>query len=395
MEMEPLCLLQPREGLRRLERVRGAMAGAGIDALLACDFATIYYLSGRVFDGFALIPASDDPVWFVKRPVHLGGERVCHIRKPEDIPAWLERFGLETPARLGLEMDLCAYSLVERLKAVFPSAECVNGSQALRVARSVKTGEELAKVRLSGARHVGVYSRVPSLYTTGMTDYELQTAIEYLSRKEGCLGQFRISGSSMELFMGNVICGESADAPSPYDFAMGGRGMDPSLPVGASGEEIRPGCTVMVDVNGNFTGYMTDMTRVYSLGSLPKLALDAHQCSVDIHREFRRLAVAGTPAKALYEMAEGMARERGLEKYFMGHAQHAGFVGHGVGIEINELPVIAPRSRNILEEGNVVALEPKFVIPGVGAVGIENTYIIGADGAECVTDAPEEIIPLD
>lgn len=393
--MEPLNLLQPQESLTRVGKVRRAMADAGFDALLASDFATIYYLSGRVFDGYALITADADPVWFVRRPIHLGGERVCMIRKPEEIPGWIERLGMAVPGRLGLEMDLCSYSLVERLRAVFPAAECVNASQALRVARSVKTAAELEKVRLSGARHVGVYSRIPSLYTTAMTDYELQIAIEYLSRKEGCLGQFRISGSSMELFMGNVICGESADAPSPYDFAMGGKGMDPSLPVGASGEEIRPGCTVMVDVNGNFTGYMTDMTRVYSLGTLPKLALDAHQCSVDIHREFRRLAVAGTPAKALYEMAEGMARERGLEKYFMGHAQHAGFVGHGVGIEINELPVIAPRSRDILEVGNVVALEPKFVIPGVGAVGIENTYIIGTEGAECVTAAPEEIISLD
>ena len=393
--MEPLSLLLPRESFMRVEKVRRAMADAGFDALLACDFATIYYLAGRVFDGFALIPADDDPVWFVKRPVHLGGERVCHIRKPEEIPAWLERFGSAAPTRLGLEMDLCSYSLVERLKAVFPAAECVNGSPALRVARSVKTPAELEKVRLSGTKHVGVYSRIPSLYTTGMTDYELQTAIEYLSRKEGCLGQFRISGSSMELFMGNVISGDSADAPSPYDFAMGGRGMDPSLPVGASGEEIRPGCTVMVDVNGNFTGYMTDMTRVYSLGTLPKLALDAHQCSIDIHAEFRRMAASGASARALYEMAENMARERGFEKYFMGHAQHAGFVGHGVGIEINELPVLAPRSRDILEAGNVVALEPKFVIPGVGAVGIENTYIIGEDGAECVTAAPEEIISLD
>lgn len=393
--MEPLSLLELRESFLRVEKVRRAMSDAGFDALLACDFATIYYLAGRVFDGFALISVADDPVWFVKRPVHLGGERVCHIRKPEEIPGWLERFGVAAPSRLGLEMDLCSYSLVERLKSVFPAAECVNASGALRAARSVKTDEELAKVRLSGAKHVGVYSRIPSLYTTGMTDYELQIAIEYLSRKEGCLGQFRISGSSMELFMGNVISGESADAPSPYDFAMGGKGMDPSLPVGASGEEIRPGCTVMVDVNGNFTGYMTDMTRVYSLGTLPKLALDAHQCSIDIHREFRRLAVPGASAKALYEMAEGMARERGFEKYFMGHTQHAGFVGHGVGIEINEQPVIAPRSRDILEAGNVVALEPKFVIPGVGAVGIENTYIIGAAGAECATDAPEEIISLD
>ena len=97
--MEPLSLLLPRESFMRVEKVRRAMADAGFDALLACDFATIYYLAGRVFDGFALIPADDDPVWFVKRPVHLGGERVCHIRKPEEIPAWLERVGWAGPPR--------------------------------------------------------------------------------------------------------------------------------------------------------------------------------------------------------------------------------------------------------------------------------------------------------
>ena len=89
-----------------------------------------------------------------------------------------------------------------------------------------------------------------------------------------------------------------------------------------------------------------------------------------------------------------MAVEAGLKEYFMGHRQKAGFVGHGLGIEINELPVIAPRSRDIIADGNVIAFEPKFVIPGVGAVGIENTYIIHADSAECVTSAPEELIDL-
>ncbi len=90
-----------------------------------------------------------------------------------------------------------------------------------------------------------------------------------------------------------------------------------------------------------------------------------------------------------------MAADAGMEEYFMGHRYHAGFVGHGVGIEVNELPVLAPRSRDILEAGNVIAVEPKFVIPGIGAVGIENTYIVrDSGGAERITDAPEDITPL-
>ena len=87
-------------------------------------------------------------------------------------------------------------------------------------------------------------------------------------------------------------------------------------------------------------------------------------------------------------------KEAGLEEYFMGLKQKAGFIGHGVGIEVNEMPVIAPRSRDILEAGNVIALEPKFVIPSVGAVGIENTYVVRDNGLECLTNAPEEIAEL-
>ncbi|MDE6489892.1 MAG: aminopeptidase P family protein, partial [Muribaculaceae bacterium] len=171
-------------------------------------------------------------------------------------------------------------------------------------------------------------------------------------------------------------------------------GADPSLPVGADGTEIRRGNTVMVDMNGNFNGYMTDMTRVFSLGEVSPLARKAHACSVRIASELAAMAVPGIEAKAMYEEALAIVRGEKLEAYFMGHRQHAGFIGHGVGIEINELPVIAPRSRDVIALGNVIALEPKFVIPGTGAVGIENTYVATEAGLSVLTESPEEIIDL-
>ncbi|MDE6146342.1 MAG: M24 family metallopeptidase, partial [Muribaculaceae bacterium] len=120
----------------------------------------------------------------------------------------------------------------------------------------------------------------------------------------------------------------------------------------------------------------------------------AHQCSIDICHELARRGKPGADCKQLYETALNIAREAGFADCFMGHKYHAGFVGHGVGIQINELPVLAPRSKMVLTEGNVIAIEPKFVIEGVGAVGIENTYICTADGLECITNAPEELIQL-
>lgn len=386
-------MLWPRDEFElRLSKIRAEMSRERIDALLISDNANKYYLTGRVYAGYAWIPLRGMPVFFVRRPVELEGDGVEYIRKPEDM---VRTAGLNVPARLAMELDVTPYSGIERLKAIFPGSEVANGSALMRGVRAVKTELAVDMMRRSGVKHVHVYSRIPYLYQPGMSDIELQVEIERLSRLEGCLGQFRISGDSMELYMGNLLAGDNADAPSPYDFAMGGEGMDPSLPVGADGTIIKPGMTVMVDMNGNYNGYMTDMTRVYALGDISDLAMKAHQCSIDIHHTLRDMMRPGAEAKELWRVADEMVEARDLKAYYMGHRQHAGFIGHGLGIEINELPVIAPRSRDILAENNVIALEPKFVIPHVGAVGIENTYVVKADSAECLTPAPEEIIKFD
>lgn len=387
-----IILLTHDEQQLRLGRVRQLMGQAGLDAMLVADFANLYYLTGRVYCGFAYIGRNDgDQIYFVKRMENLHGDGVVNIRKPEQMA---ESILLDTPAVLGLELDLMSYNMAGRIRNTFAGAQIKDGTDVMRKARAVKTEEELNKLRRSGILHEGVYRRIPRLYREGMTDIEFEIEIEKALRLDGNLGEFRISGDTMESHMGSLITGENADVPSPYDFAMGGAGLDASVPTGACGELIKPHCSVMVDLCGNFTGYMTDMTRTFALDSLEELAMEAHQCSVDIIDRLREMGKPGVAAADLYKTAMEMVEERGLTSYFMGHKQHAGFIGHGVGIEINELPVIAPRSRDILELHNVVALEPKFVIPHVGAVGIESTFIVQPDGLECITNAPTEIISL-
>lgn len=389
---QPLNLLPESEQQLRLGRLRRLMADASLPAILVTDLANIFYLTGRVYNGYIYIPAEGNPVYFVRRPVELEGDGVVYIRKPEQMT---ESIGLDLPEAVGLELDLLPYNSVMRLRAALGDTIATpNASPVLRAARSVKTAMELEALRLSGIKQEHIYRLIPKLYREGMRDIELQVEIERALRLEGCLGQFRISGDSMEIYMANILTGRNADNPTPYDFAMGGAGLDPSLPVGANGEIIKDHTTVMVDANGNFTGYMTDMTRTFSLGTIEELAVKAHDTSIAICDAIAKAARPGTEAKSLWKIAETMAADAGLSEYFMGHTQKAGFVGHGVGIEINELPVLAPRSRDIIAEGNVIAVEPKFVIPKVGAVGIENTYIVGRDATECITRAPEPLTPL-
>lgn len=390
---QQLLLLTSEEHELRLSKLRAQMSQSAVDAVLITDNANIYYLSGRVFAGYIYVPAAGMPIFFLRRPVGLVGDGVVYIRKPEDIPASLS---LDIPGSIGLELGTLSYNDAQRLMNVFGGIKFMDATPMLQACRAVKTEEEIGKIAASGVKQERVYRRIPHLYHEGMTDLELQIEIERVSRLEGCLGQFRISGDSMELYMGNVLAGENADNPTPYDFAMGGAGIDPSLPVGGNGSIIMRSDSVMVDVNGNYTGYMTDMTRTFTPEGVSDHAMRAHQCSIDICHTLQSMMQPGVEAKTLYEKAEEMAREAGLYDYFMGHRQKAGFVGHGVGIEINERPVVAPRSRDILAAGNVIALEPKFVIPGTGAVGIENTYVVESQGpARCLTNAPEQLVTFE
>lgn len=381
--------------IARIAKIQSLLIVNEMQAMLVSNNVNLYYTSGRIVSGYVYIPAEGDVHYFVRRPVALTGQNVHYISKPELIPGILSELGIELPSEIGLELDLASASLAQRLGTVFANATIKNASGIMRLARAVKDDYELDELRKSGVKHAQSYCNIKSLYKDGMTDLELQIEIERLLRLNGCLGQFRISGDSMEIFMGNLICGENADAPAPYDFAMGGAGINATLPVGCNGTEIKPGMAVMVDMNGNFTGYMTDMTRVFSLGKLPELAIKAHECSRRIVKELAEMGRPGVEAKALYEHAMAIVKEEDLEPYFMGYTQKAGFIGHGVGLEVNELPVLAPRSRDILLAGNTIALEPKFVIPQVGAVGVENTYVVTDGGMELLTPASEEIISLD
>jgi Xaa-Pro aminopeptidase len=227
-----------------------------------------------------------------------------------------------------------------------------------------------------------------------MTDLDLQYEIERIMRQLGSIGIFRAFGNNMDIFMGSVLTGPNAAAPSPYDFALGGGGAHAGLPIGANGSLIRKGQSVMVDMAGNFTAYITDMTRVYAYGTLPDQAYQAHQASINMHRWLTDNGKPGLSCAVLYEQSLQSAADAGFGNCFMGVRQQAKFTGHGVGVEINELPVLTGRSQERLQPGMTFAYEPKFVIPETGAVGVENTYLVTETGIEKLTVLEEEIVAL-
>ncbi len=381
------------ELIARRDKIRWLMNQQNIDAaLIACNI-NLLYTYGQIISGYLYLPLHAPARIFVKRPNNIKGEFVFNIRKPEQIIDIIQEQGLPLPQKLMLEADELSYTEYTRLAKMFPEAEIVNGTPIIRQARTIKTAMEIEMFRRSGIAHAKAYNNIPSVYRAGMTDREFSIEIERLMRLEGNLGVFRVFGQSMEIFMGSVLTGDNAAAPSPFDFALGGEG-DPTLPVGLNGTPLKEGCSVMVDMGGNFNGYMGDMSRVFSIGKLTDEAYTAHQVCLDIQNELIGMVKPGTVCEDLYNKAIDMVTKAGFADRFMGIEQQARFIGHGIGLEINEMPVIAPRMKQELEVGMVFALEPKIVIPGVGPVGVENSWVVTADGVEKLTNCEESIIEL-
>ncbi|MDR0685856.1 MAG: Xaa-Pro peptidase family protein [Dysgonamonadaceae bacterium] len=360
------------------------------DACLICTFVNQYYLTGRLFKGYVYLPAEGETLFFVQREADLPDSQVHRIRKPEDIPGILKSLNYPLPKTLFLEAGQIPYNDFLRLETIFSPAKTGDATALLRRARMIKSAWEIEQIRISAGKHVEAYGEIPSLFRPGMRDIDFQIEIERLMRRHGSLGVFRTFGD-MDIFMGSLLTGDNASAPSPYDFALGGAGMSPCLPVGCSGETIHEGNAVMIDFAGNFTAYLSDMTRVLAFGKLPSEVLRAHQLSIDMQARLEEEVREGVTCSSVWRWSLAMAEKAGFGGNFMGTRFRAKFVGHGIGLEINEPPVLTARSEDVFLENMVFAYEPKFVFEGVGAVGNENTFIVHSDGIERLTTFDETI----
>lgn len=383
----------------KVKKIHSILKEQGLQNILLRSIPNCLYITGSVSQSFILVDRSRElPIIFLERPTNtLEGypeELIYSIRKPELIPDILSELGLSINEQSALELGYLPFTEYQRLSKLSPNGVSdIDGSTLMREVRSIKTETELTETRRVAQIHAEIYRLVPKFYRPGITELELQHELEYQMRRRGSIGIFRVFGARMEIHMGNVIAGDNADNPAPYDFTMGGKGVF-AMPMGASGQEILPGTALMVDLSGNYGVYQSDITRTYYLGELPKEVIRAHHLSIEFQRWFESYAKDGAPVAEVYNHFLRRAEEEGFAEYFMGHENQVKFVGHGVGIEINEPPVLTARSKDIFRANMVIALEPKFVFPKVGAVGLENTYIIGRDGAENITPLPEALIPL-
>jgi Xaa-Pro dipeptidase len=374
----------PRDEIdRRLAALRSALVDDGLDGALIVQHTDLAYFSGTNQQAHLVVPVGGEPVLLVRRVLERARaesplERIEPLRSLAALAAALASAGLDSGTRIGLELDVLPARLYLGYGRRLPDHDLDDCSPAVRRVRARKSDWELARMRL---------------IRPGIAESQVQLEVERVLRLAGHQGQLRFRGFNQEMHYGQVLAGPSGAVSGYSDSPLCGPGPNPVLGKGPDGHVLELGDPVIADLVGGHDGWLADQTRTFAVGRLDADLHTAHDCAVAILRAVEAELRPGTPAGTLYDLAEGMAVDAGLEDHFMGAGpQRVRFLGHGVGMEIDELPVLAPGFDEPLEEGNVIAVEPKFVFPGRGAVGIENMYAVTADGFETMTTAPEELI---
>jgi len=373
----------------------------GIEGALLVQRADTLYYTGTAQNVHAYIPVEGKPIVlayrdFARAQIESSWE-VIPLKGISKIPDYIREAGLPLPRLLGLELDVLPVNQFERYRKTFPDVSFVDVSAEIRRARSVKSEWELARLEESAQIFPEVLEFAKEVLHPGMTEVELEGLLEGKARALGHGGYVRMRGFDSEFHVGAITSGARAATGGCFDGPVNGQGVSIAHPNGPSMSQIQVGEPIVVDMVTVVNGYQIDQTRILSLGPLSQELLMAYDIARQVEEKIRCALIPGRVAGEVYdEILTWVHENTPFENNFMGFGtSRVRFVGHGVGLDLDELPTISKGSKEVLKTGMVVAIEPKFVFPGVGAVGIEDTVVIEADmGARYLSVTPRELIVL-
>ena len=386
--MVPLKEIEARQA-----RLRTRLQEQGVDGALYVYPIDVFYFTGTRQNSTLWIPASGDPTLFVRRSfTRAKDESLVADTRPfpssRDFPSF---FGAEI-RRVGCTFDVMPVQYFTYYSGLLPGRELVDISRINRDLRSVKSPWEQERIRVSGRRLADVFAQVPHFLVRGMRETDLAAEIEYRLKKAGSEGNVRARSFGQEM-IGLTTSGYRAAVPGSFDGPVTGKGISNAAPYGPSIETIQEGEPIMLDFAGIWDGYLTDISRIFAMGDLSPELKKAFDVACAIQNHLADGLRPGSICEDLYTSAVAMAGEAGLGDFFMGcNGEQVRFVGHGLGLELDEHPIIAKGFREALQEGQAVALEPKFIFPGQGVVGIENTFLVTPSGGEKLTTLADDIV---
>lgn len=393
----PSLLFVPSSEIEsRLRCFQELMAQEGLESVLICQNVDLFYFSGTMQPGYLYIPVQEEPVFFSKKNMERTLEEsplntILALSSSKKIPSLLSERGLSLPQTLGLEMDVLPANSYLQLRNIFKNSQIMDASILIRKCRMIKSPWEIQNLLRSSQMMTQMVIEVPRIFRPGMTEIELAGLIEAFLRKAGHQGFTRLRGFNQEIVYGHVLSGPEGIKASYIDSPTGGIGLGPAFSQGAGLKPIRPHEPISVDSVGCYNGYFVDQTRMFSFGEPESPVKEAFQAILQIQNSIVQKAQPGVPCEQLYFWALEEAVQLGYKTQFMGtDLSQVPYIGHGVGLELDELPIIGQKFDWPLAPGMVLALEPKLFLPEYGLVGLENTYQMTETGLRLITTATDE-----
>jgi Xaa-Pro dipeptidase len=385
----------------RCKKLQEYMVSDSLDAVIIVQNADLFYFTGTVQNGNLYVPASGQPLFMVRKEtgrarMESGLKEVVQFSSLKEIPAILARYGYSEPKRIGLELDVLPVNFFERYRTLYPNATFSDATPLIRKVRMIKSHYEIHLMKDAADQVDRVYRRAREIIRVGMTDLDVAAELEFTARKDGHQGLIRMRGFNSDICYGQIFSGTDSAVPAYSDTPLGGMGLNPSFGQGAGLKRIEPHEPVIIDFAGCVDGYLSDQTRIFSVGELPDKLRRAYDDMLEIQGVMTQVAETGMSWGALYDLCFNRAVDMGYVDSFMGaKGSQVSFIGHGLGVEIDEYPFIARGfSQMLLESGMVFAFEPKVVFPGVGAIGIENTFYLSNEGLKRLTHSSDELVIL-
>ena len=384
----------------RIKNLQKKLDENNIDAALILQKADLFYFTGTIQDAHLYVPADKDPILMVYKDrkrarAESSIKNLVPLENVRQICSLLRDYGYSLPHILGMELDVLPANLYFNYQSLFEHAKIIDVSHHLRLIRAVKSAYEIDLIQKAAHLSDQVAGSVKEFLHEGISEIELAGKVEARARKLGHPGIVRMRLWGSELFYGHLLSGRSAAVPSYLSSPTGGIGVSPAVAQSAGLRPIQRGEPVLVDYVFVLNGYMSDHARIFALGNLSDDLIKAHEAMLKVQVFIKKEAKPKVKAGKLYDMALELTKEFGYEKYFMGVGdRRIRFVGHGIGLELDEYPFLAKGQELELEKGMTIALEPKLIFPGKGVVGIENTHVVTDEGLKQLTHFKEMIVIL-
>ncbi len=398
-----MTAIPPDEILGRIQKLQALLSASEptIDVALVLDQVNQYYLSGTIQSAHLLVPAEGEATLLVRKVLERAQEEspienIKPFSSLKNLSAELELVAGPRPWRIGIELDVLpakTFSLYQKILG--DSVEFVDISPTIAQLRSVKSSWELEQIRTSAQINQKLYEAMPEILSPELSTYELQSVLNCRACLFGHIGLVRMRGFNVDGLIGVVASGPTGAEPGHSAFPIGGLGPHPSIAHGGDFNKIHVHTPVIFDYLANQNGYHHDQTRMAVIGKLNAEAMKIFDGMQGLLRAVEARLKPGKAPSEIYEEVLALAEERGLAEGFMGQPGYkVPFIGHAIGLEVNETPVLAKKFDAPLVEGNVLAVEPKYTHPELGVIGLENTYAITEDGFENLGTASEEVVQV-